>query len=201
MAKHTNDHTDNIHEYGLYIPSRTIFMDSSLNDEGEEDGVNYLMAMRFLKNLHILQKLNQEPITVVMNTTGGDVWQGMAIFDAIKASSNHITIRVVGNACSMGSIILQAADDRVLMSHAHVMFHLGTPGPTGNNIHELMNAAKYELEFGNKIDQILFDRIKDKHDKDNRAFTKQRFQDMNFKGKYLHAEEAVEMGLADRIES
>lgn len=202
MARHTNDHTENVHEFGLYLPSRTIFMESSLSDDGDEQGVNYLMTMRFLKNLHILERMNQDPITVILNTTGGDLWQGMAIYDAIRAAkSNHITIKVLGNAASMGSIILQAADDRVLAPHAHVMFHLGTPEPSGNNIHELLNSAQYELQFGNKIDQILFDRIKEKHDKDNRAFTKQRFQDMNFKGKYLHAEQAVEMGLADRVVS
>lgn len=201
MARHNNDHLENAHEHGIYVPSRTIFMESSQDEEGGEDGVNYAMAMKFVKNLHILEKLSQDPITIIMNTTGGDVWQGMAIYDAIRAAKSHVTIKVVGNACSMGSIILQAADDRVLMPHAHVMFHLGTPEPTGNNIHELINAAQYELEFGNRLDKLLFDRIKEKYDRDLKAFTKQRFQDMNFKGKYLHAEEAVEMGLADRIEA
>lgn len=201
MARHNNDHVDNIHEYGLYIPSRTIFLESSVNDEGEEGGVNYLMAMRFLKNLHVLERLSQDPVTVIMNTTGGCIWQGMAVYDAIRSAKSHVTIRVLGNACSMGSIILQAADERILAPHSHVMFHLGTPEPTGNNIHELLNAAQYELEFGNKLDKLIFDRIHEKYEKENRAFTKQRFQDMNFKGKYLHAEEAVEMGLADRIEA
>ena len=203
MAKHTNDHIEYIHVYGLCVASRTIFLESSIDDDGEEDGVNYVMTTKFLKNLHILERINQTPITVLMNTAGGDVQHGMAIYDAIRAAKSHMTIKVTGNASSMGSIILQAADEgsRILMPHSHVMFHQGSTGASGNNIHELINAANYELEFGNRLDIILFDRIKEKHEKEKRVFTKQRFQDMNFKGKYLHAEEAVEIGLADRIET
>lgn len=201
MARHNRDHIEIFHEYGLYIPTRTISMDSALADDGEDEGVGAFTSARFLKNLHILESLNQDPITIVLNTVGGNVWQGMAIYDAIQRSKCHVTIRGTGEISSMGSLILQAGDDRVLSAHAHVMFHHGDSnvGPKGN-AYESLNAAKYEVEFCERINKILFERIKTKHDQDNRAFTKQRFQDMDLKGRYLHAEEALELGLADRIE-
>ena len=200
MARPNKDHLETLHEYNLHIPTRTIFLGSSISDKGEEEGVNYFMAQRFFKNLHLLEILNKDPIVVIMNTLGGDLWQGMAIYDAIKACQSHVSIKVKGNAQSMGSIILQSADERILAPHSHVMFHLGTSEARGNNIYEVINSAKYELDFGVKIDKIIFDRIKEKHDKDNKAFTKNKFNELNFKGKFMTPEETIDMGLADRIE-
>ncbi len=94
----------------------------------------------------------------------------------------------------MGSIILQAADMRRLMPHAHIMFHLGSPTPTGNNIHETLNAANYEKEYGDKLDMVLFQKIRNV-----KKISWKKFQEMNFKGRYLHAEEAVALGLADEV--
>jgi ATP-dependent Clp protease protease subunit len=200
MAKHNLDHVSLFHEYGIHIPTRTIYLESSLENNGSDDGVNYYMASTFFKNMAILEKMNNEQITVILNTCGGDIFQGMMIYDTIKASKARVVIKAMGQASSMGSIILQAGDERVMSAHAFLMFHLGSPETSGLNIYEVLANAKHELEFGNKIDMILYNRIKDKHDKDNKAFTKQKFQDMNFKSKFLTAEETVEMGLADRIE-
>jgi ATP-dependent Clp protease, protease subunit len=201
MGRHNLDHVTYFHTYGLHIPTRTIYLDTSTDSEGDADGVNYVMSTRFIKNFHILSNMGKDNITVILNTCGGSIFEGMAIYDTIRSSDKiHVTIKVLCQASSMGSIILQAGDEIVLAPHSTVFFHLGTPDATGNNIYEVMNSAKHELEFGSKIDNILYERIKEKHDKDNKAFTKAKFNDINFKGKFMGAEEAVEMGLADRIE-
>lgn len=195
------DHFDKFHDYGIYIPTRTISIDSPPTDDGEETGVTYAMSNKFIKNFHILESLNaSDPITVLLNTEGGDLWQGMAIYDTIRASKCHVIVKVIGLAESMGSIILQAGDERVLMPHSTVMFHFGMHSGFELNPEEAVNQAKHELEYGKRLDEILFERIKEKHDKDNKAFTKAKYWSLNFKGKYMMAQEAVDMGLADRIE-
>ena len=89
------------------------------------------MAERAIKALHILDSTaptGDKPITVIMNNPGGDEYHGMAIYDAIKSCKNHVTIVVFGMAMSMGSIILQAADKRVMSANSRVMIHYGTWG-------------------------------------------------------------------------
>src|SRR5688572_25841186 len=105
--RHTRDDIDKFHDYNIYIPTRTLYMGSEYTDDTGESGVDALMASRFLKNLSILEAINQEPITIIMNNPGGDWFHGVAIYDAIKAAKSHVTIKVLGMAMSMGAVILQ----------------------------------------------------------------------------------------------
>ena len=200
MSRRPNkDHLETLHEYGLYVPTRTIFMDSSSQEDGEETGVNYFMAVRFCKNLHHLESVSKDPVIIILNTGGGSVDAGMAIYDEIKNSPCHITVVVKGQASSMGSVILQAADERVLRPNASVMFHSGSMPIGGNNASEHISHAKFELARAKKIDQILFEKIAEKYTADGKTITFNKFQDMNNRGKYMNAQEAVDIGLADRI--
>lgn len=204
MAKHSKD-TDVVelfHEHGLHVASRTIVLDTSYNgEEGDEDGVNHFMATKFLKNLHLLECLSQEPITIVLNTAGGSCIDGMAVYDGIKASSCEVTIKVYGQASSMGSIILQAADHRVLSPNAAVMFHIGTAGVGATSPDEAYNAAAFDKKWMEKMRNIQLDKINEKRTRDGQSpMTKAKFTDLNFKGGYLFADEAVALGLADTIE-
>jgi len=118
MSRKANEnHIDVFHTFHVHTPTRTIYM-------GQE--TNHNMAESFVKNLHVLESINKEPITIIMNNIGGDELDGMAIYDAIKACESHVTIKVSGNAMSMGSIILQAADERLMYPHAKFMIHYGS---------------------------------------------------------------------------
>lgn len=199
---HAKDTIELLHDYGLHPASRTIVLDTSYDSgEGGDDGVNHFMATRFLKNFLLLETANKEPITIILNTVGGSVCDGMAIYDRIKASECEVTIKVYGQASSMGSIILQAADHRVLSPHALVMYHVGNTGVGGVNPHEAFAAMKWDKEFADKLSCIQLERINEKRQRDGQSpWTKAKFIDMNFKGGYLFAEQAVELGLADTIE-
>lgn len=202
MAKASKDKEiiDILHEYGVYIPTRTIWLESSQDDEGDEHGVNYSMLITFLKNLHLLESLNKNPITIVLHTGGGTLDDGIAIYDAIKSSPCHITIKVVGIAMSMGSIILQAAEHRILSEHARVMFHLGNGHAGGNHSYEALNAIKSGIALMEKADDIIYNKIKDKMSKNGKTFSRSAFTKMNYNGKWMNAQEAIDHGLADEIE-
>ena len=113
------DDADRFHDYGIHIPTRTIVISNAI-DEVE--------AERVLKNIHILESINKEPITIIINTPGGYVFQGMAIYGAIAACESYVTAIVRGQASSMGSLILQAADHRVVDPYAIIMIHHGSDG-------------------------------------------------------------------------
>jgi len=105
--------------------NRTVYIGSVNNNDGQESGVDAFMAESTIKAMHILESKNSEPIVILMNNPGGDFFHGLAIYDAIKTSKCHCTIKVYGHAMSMGSVILQAADRRIMMPNSRFMIHFG----------------------------------------------------------------------------
>lgn len=116
----------------LDLATRTIYMGSLNNMIDGESGVDNFMAEYFIKGMHILENMSNDPIIVVMNNPGGEWYHGMAIYDAIICSPCKIIMKVYGHAMSMGSIILQAADYRIMMPNARMMIHYGFSGFYGH---------------------------------------------------------------------
>ena len=73
----------------------------------------------------MLNNTNNKPILVEMNVSGGEVFHGWGIYDAMKYSKSPIDIEVYGQALSMGAIILQAGRKRSVHQHATIMVHDG----------------------------------------------------------------------------
>ena len=121
-------------DHNLDLDSRTIYMGSlGYSPEGGESGVDHLMSEYFIKGMHLLESRKSEgDIKILMNNPGGEWYHGMAIYDAIRNSKCHCTIKVYGHAMSMGSIILQAADHRIMMPNSRFMIHYGYNGLSGH---------------------------------------------------------------------
>jgi len=195
MAKANSDHIDKFHDFGLYIPSRTLYMGSeNFSDDGGESGVDGLMAERLIKNLSILEALNSDPIIIIMNNPGGDVNHGLAIYDAIKTAKSHITIIVYGYVMSMGSIIFQAADERVMSPSSSQMIHYGTLGVDGHakTTYKIADELK---RIDRWMEKMYLERINEKQP----LFKIGRLQKMLDHDTFLTAEQSVELGLADRV--
>lgn len=112
--------------HGVDIQNRLIYFgSSSQSSDGEDTGIDAVTSERIYKNLRALESLGDGPITIVLNSIGGSWYHGMAIYDTIKACKCHCTIIVYGQAMSMGSVILQAADRRVMMPNSRFMMHYG----------------------------------------------------------------------------
>jgi ATP-dependent protease ClpP protease subunit len=185
-----------MHDYGLYVPTRTIYMGSEEVDmEIGESGTDAAMAERVIKNLHILDNAASEPITIIMNNLGGYVFHGMAIYDAIKKCRSHITIIGTGQVMSMGSLILQAADKRVLTPSAVMMIHHGYDHHD-NHIKTIRNWVKFGEKFDEILNDIYFKKIKEK----NSDFNRKKLDKLLDFDTILLASEAVSLGLADEIE-
>lgn len=198
MSRKVNrDDIDKFHDYSLHIPSRTIYMGSehvSETDDFAESGVDATMAERQIKNLHILESINKEPIFIIMNNPGGDVNHGLAIYDAIKACDSHVTIKVFGRAMSMGSIILQAADERIMSPNASQMIHYGAMGVN----QEAKTVYKIVAEC-QRIDKWMEKMYLEKMKEKNPLFKLGRLQRMLNHDSFLTAEESVKFGLADKV--
>jgi ATP-dependent Clp protease, protease subunit len=194
MARINRDDVDKLYDYDLYIPSRTIYMGSVESSISEgESGVEAVMAERVVKALHLLDQ-KDEPITIIMNNPGGDWYHGMAIFDAIKACQSHITIKVYGMAMSMGAVILQAADKRIMMPNARFMLHYGYMGWEGHS--KTFDKWADENKLLNKnMENMFLEKIQELKP----AFTLKQLQDMLDHDTILSADETVALGLADEV--
>ena len=195
MARHTADAIGNFFQYGFDPVKRTLYMGST-EYEGEfgESGVNSTMVERIIKGLHLLDYGDFSPITIKMNNPGGDVYSGIAIYDAIAACHSEVTIIVYGQAISMGCFILQAADHRVLMPHATIMWHPGTDEFVGH-ITDMERAVAENKRLCVMAEQIFLPRIREAIP----DYTSERYYSEFAFDCYLSAEDAVKMGLADTI--
>jgi ATP-dependent Clp protease protease subunit len=176
---------DRAFDYKIHLESRTIFLMDSL-----EGGIDHVSAERFITALHLLSKQNPEaPIHVVLNSFGGCFYSGMAIYDSIKACPCHVTIEVVGSAFSMGSIVLQAADERIIHPNAFIMIHDG---------HE--EASLTPKSFESQAEQskitrkMMYQIYAERSGKDTKFWEKKCALDT-----YISAEHAKELGLVDKI--
>jgi len=196
MSKRPNrDDLDRFHDYGIYVPTRTVYIGSESADENGETGTDFMMAERVIKNLHMLDSMNQEPITIIMNNLGGDVFHGMAIYDAIRKCKSHVTIHATGYVMSMGSLILQAADERVMSPNAVMMIHHGYDSQS-NHVKVVRNWVKFGERFDKEVvNNIYLSRIQQRHP----DFTMAKLDKLLNFDTILTAQEAVSYGLANRV--
>lgn len=198
-----------IHLHCVDLPTRQIWIHgtplvaSSAEELGNEPGVEYMMATKTIKNLHILKSESNDDVIVHLHTCGGIWEEGMAIYDTIKSMPYHVTIVSYTHARSMSSIILQAADNRVLMPNSYFLFHRGhmylnADALTASSIHEYYNKIANKKMIDIYVDKMIkSDKFKDKTEKQLYKIVEDQ---MNQKGDvYLTAEEAVEWGFADKV--
>lgn len=197
------DDIDKFFEYGLDLSTRTLYLGSaSFDEDGEDIGVNGLLTERVIKGLHILDNADsksdagEKPITIIMNNVGGDEYHGLGIFDAITACKNFVEVKVFGHAMSMGSIILQAADRRVMSKNSRIMIHYGTwsyegHAPTSYNWSEEGKRIDHWME------QLYLEKIKKSNG--NSKFTLRKLREWLSVDTFLNAEEALQYGLIDDI--
>lgn len=134
-----------------------------------------------------------EPLTIVLNSPGGSVTQGLALYDHIRALSakgHHITVVVRGMAASMGGILLQAGDERVVGPEAEVLIHAvsaATEGP----LYTMEDSVDYFKRLWFKLSKILARRSTLTDVQIRRRAARKDW--------WFDAQTAVDLGFADRI--
>lgn len=130
-------------------------------------------------------------IDVRVNSPGGSVYAGMAIFNALRASDADITIYIDGIAASMASVIALCGKPVYMSQYARLMLHNPYGGCYGNK--EEMKAVAEQLEA---LEDTLADMYASKTGK-----TREEIKDAYFDGKdhWITAKEAREMGFIDGI--
>lgn len=193
--RHTRDDLDRFHDYSIYLPTRTLYMGSEQYDmDSGESGTDGAMAERVVKNLHLLDSISDDPITIIMNNIGGCEYSCFAIIDAIRQCRSHVQVTAMGHAMSAGSLILQAADKRVMAPLAVQMIHYGT-WAANDHSRTFQKWAKEGDRIDKWMEQYYLEKILEKHPK----FALSKLRNMLNHDTFLTAQESVDLGLADEV--
>ena len=199
---------DHIHINWIDMDNRQIWIHGDeflqeTSEAGTEPGVEYRMATKTIKNLHILRHLSKtDPVIIHLHTCGG-IWEdGMAIYDTIKLMPYHVTMISYTHARSMSSLILQAADERLLMPSSYFMYHLGSLEVNGPS-----KAVYSSVEYAVYCDKMMLDIYVEKctHGEKFKDWSPEKIRSylrgmMNRKiDVFLTPETAIEYGFADGV--
>jgi ATP-dependent Clp protease protease subunit len=163
----------------------------------------------YMANLVVAQMLFLEsqnpdkPIKLYINSPGGSVTAGLAIYDTMQFVKTPVHTMVMGQAASMGSFLAQAGatGHRYVLPESRTMIHRvssGTRGTSGSvHVQELeFEDARRHFEESKRLNQRLTE-LYVKHNTAGKTY-EELFETMKF-DTFLSAEEAVANGLADKV--
>jgi ATP-dependent Clp protease, protease subunit len=151
-------------------------------------------AQSLIKGLYTLDCLNNKPITIIWLSYGGDWDSGMAIYDYIKNLKSPVALKAYGRIRSMGTILLQACSKRLLSVNCMFLIHYGS-AYCGGHQKDVIAFTDSMQKDNVTMENIYLEQIRKKHPK----FTREKLQDMMKYDKYMTAQEAVDLGLADKV--
>lgn len=171
--------------YSRLMRDRIILLEGEIRDP---------MANLIVGQLLFLESENSEKdINLFINSPGGSVTAGMAIYDTMQFIRPDICTYVLGQACSMGSLLAQsgAPGKRFILPHARHMIHQPSGG-AGGQATDMEIQVKEILKMKQSLTQIYV-----KHNSAGKTF-EQLKNDME-RDFFMSAEESVAYGLADKV--
>jgi ATP-dependent Clp endopeptidase proteolytic subunit ClpP len=152
----------------------------------DEIGMGGVNAQGFIEEI---KSFKDSPMNLHINCVGGDVFDGMAIYNIIKKRTAKTTVYIEGIAASMGSVIALAADSVVMAENSLFMIHNAWGGAMGE-AKEMKKTAKLLDKISGEIADIYVKKTKLPYDK---------VKEMMDEETWLNAEEALELGFIDSI--
>lgn len=153
--------------------------------------INEEMASRVISQILYLDENNAKEIIFYINSPGGSVTQGLAIYDTMKYVEPVISTIAVGQCYSMGAFLLSCGDEghRYALPNSEVMIHQPIGGASGQAT-DIINAAEHIKKIRERLNDILAKNCK------KSVEVIQRDTDRD---NYMTAEEAMGYGLIDHI--
>ena len=173
------------HEYAFDLYSR-LLKDRIVFLTGE---INEATANIVISELLYLDSLSHNEISLYINSPGGEVSSGFAIFDTMHFIKSNVRTIVVGMAASMAAFLLASGDIRSALPNAEVMIHQPLGGIQGQAT-DIKIVADHILKMKQKLVSILAEKTK----KEESILEKDMERDF-----YMSATEALEYGIIDEI--
>jgi len=177
--------SNGIYSYDIYsrlLKDRIILLCGEIDDNVSNIIVGQLLY---------LDSLNHDDISIYINSPGGSVTAGLAIYDTMKYIKSKVSTIVIGLAASMGAFLLSSGEKgyRFALPNSEVMIHQPLGGAQGQAT-EIKIAAEHILKTKEKLNKILSKNT----NKDIKTIEKDTDRDY-----YLSSYEAKEYGLIDKV--
>jgi ATP-dependent Clp protease protease subunit len=169
--------------YSRLLKDRIIFLGTQVNDEISNSIVAQLLFLH--------SEDAKADIHLYINSPGGSVTAGLAIYDTMQFVSCDVATYCIGQAASMGAVLLTAgaAGKRHALPNARIMIHQPLAGMEGT-AEEIMIHAKEFIKVKQKLNQILL-----KHT----GHPLEKIEQDTDRDRFMSAEESLEYGLIDRV--
>ena len=169
--------------FSRLMADRIIFLGTEIDDTV----ANVIIAQL----LYLSSQDPESPITMYLNTPGGSVYDGLAIYDTMQYISNEVQTVCTGLAASMGSVLLCAGENgkRFALPHSRIMIHQPLGGAHGQ-ASDIEITAKEILKLKGELYQIIAD---------HSGKTLKQIEKDADRDHWLTAKEAVAYGMIDNI--
>jgi ATP-dependent Clp protease protease subunit len=181
--------------YSRLLKDRIVMLDTDVNE--------HTASLIVAQLLFLESEDSNKDISFYINSPGGLVTAGLAIYDTMQFIKPDVHTIVIGQAASMGSFLAQAGTPgkRFVLPESRTMIHRvssGTPGTRGSvHVQDLQfEDARRSFEESVRINKRLTE-LYVRHNTANKTY-EELYELMKF-DTFLSAEQAVELGLADKI--
>lgn len=165
--------------------SRKIFLEGEVNSKSCNELIKQLMCLE--------SQDNTKEITIYINSPGGSVHDGLALYDVIQLLKSPIRTVCVGIAASMGAILFLAGEKRQMLPHSEIMIHdpcYGGLDISGQKPHEIQHRVDNLNETRTMLAQIISDRT---------GKSLEEIYKVTADDTYYKADAAIDFGLATEI--
>lgn len=167
--------------YSRLLKERIIFLTAEVEDH---------MASLIVAQLIFLESENPDkPISMYINSPGGVVTAGLAIYDTMQYIKPDVHTLCIGQACSMGSLLLAGGAKRFALPNARIMIHQPSGGARGQ-ASDIEIQAKEILSLRERLNQIYVKHTGQKLSAVEKAMDRDNF---------MSAEQALAFGLIDEV--
>ena len=168
--------------YSRLLKDRVVILTGEIDDN---------VANIIVGQLLYLDSLNYEDISLYINSPGGSITSGMAIYDTMNFIKSDVSTICLGMAASMGAFLLSSGSKgkRYCLPNSEVMIHQPLGGASGQAT-EIKIAAERIIRLKNKINKILAENTK----QDIKTIETDADRDY-----FLTAKEALDYGIVDKI--
>ncbi len=168
--------------FSRLLKNRIILLSGEITDD---------LANSVVAQILYLDSLNHDDISLYINSPGGSVTAGMAIYDTMNFVSSNVSTICLGMAASMAAFLLSSGEKgkRFILPNAEVMIHQPLGGAQGQAT-EIKIAAEHILKLRKKLNEILA-----KNTKQEISTIEQDTERDNF----MDSKEALDYGIIDSI--
>ena len=168
--------------YSRLLEDRIILLSGEIDDN---------MANIIISELLYLDSINNDDISIYINSPGGSITSGMAIYDTMNYIKSDVSTICIGIAASMASFILSSGKKgkRYILPNSEVMIHQPLGGVNGQAT-EIKIAADRIIKLKNKINEILSINT-------NNPISK--IEQDTERDYFMNSKEAIKYGLVDKI--